>query len=692
MQAAAAGSRQATRSKAPRHRFALSLLGGFTLTCDDEPVVLTSRKAQALLAYLTLSPTAAEPRERLHGLLWSESSEEKARGSLRQTLHGLRDLFRSLGFDGLQVGREDVSLARPALEVDVRSVIDQVSQGVVHPLLAERTRLAETLLTNFEDIDPSFRVWLLIQRQSLHQQLQQRLEQALGAAEGERVRPLAQALVNLDPTHEEACRRLMRDHAERGDIAGALRVYKRLWDLLDEDYGTEPSEPTQALIVRIKNNEIGSPASAADPAPVDRQPAETAPAIAERSSDPLDLGRTFLIISEFDGSGVGPDLQYLVQGLRHELIARLVRFRDWSVLDGRGLGVNLIRTATAGARRFSLDASVRRAGEGFSVTLTIKEQPNERYVWSEVFALDLQSFHDLHQSFVRRIATALNIHISTERLIATARRPGIPLSAQERWLQGEQYVLALRADDWSRAAGLFQSIIDEAPQFSPAYSGLVQIMNGEHLAFPGRRRLPETSKRALALARTAVQTDPFDSRAQLCLAWAFALDGQFYQAEANFNLALNLNESDPWTLTSSALGVAFCGLHDRAVALANQALELNLEPSRSHWGYQTTLRFVCGDYAGCIEAAGRAQEAITNLPGWHAAALAHLGETAKAAAAGRRLIEVIRDHWHGTEAPTDEAISSWFLGAFPIRLKADWERLRDGLLLAGVPIASELRA
>jgi len=52
---------------------------------------------------------------------------------------------------------------------------------------------------------------------------------------------IATAIVNLDPTHEEACCHLMRMHAEQGDVAGALRVYKALWDLLDRDYGMEPS-------------------------------------------------------------------------------------------------------------------------------------------------------------------------------------------------------------------------------------------------------------------------------------------------------------------------------------------------------------------------------------------------------------------------------------------------------------------
>ena len=39
----------------------------------------------------------------------------------------------------------------------------------------------------------------------------------------------------------------------RGEaIANALRIYKALWDLLDRDYGMEPSRATQDLVAQIK--------------------------------------------------------------------------------------------------------------------------------------------------------------------------------------------------------------------------------------------------------------------------------------------------------------------------------------------------------------------------------------------------------------------------------------------------------
>src|ERR1700733_9780668 len=70
------------RENAPR--LSVSLVGRFGVRLNGRPVELRTRKAAAVLGYLALSDTKHESRERLVGLLWSRSDEEKARASLRQ--------------------------------------------------------------------------------------------------------------------------------------------------------------------------------------------------------------------------------------------------------------------------------------------------------------------------------------------------------------------------------------------------------------------------------------------------------------------------------------------------------------------------------------------------------------------------------------------------------------------------------
>src|SRR5262249_26645895 len=65
-------------------RLVISLFGGGAFSFAGRDIALRNRKARAMLAYLALSERGEEQRERLAGLLWSESSEAHARATLRQ--------------------------------------------------------------------------------------------------------------------------------------------------------------------------------------------------------------------------------------------------------------------------------------------------------------------------------------------------------------------------------------------------------------------------------------------------------------------------------------------------------------------------------------------------------------------------------------------------------------------------------
>ena len=160
---------------------------------------------------------------------------------------------------------------------------------------------------------------------------------------------------------------------------------------------------------------------------------------------------------------------------------------------------------------------------------------------------------------------------------------------------------------------------------------------------------------------------------------------QYAQAELHMQMACELNPNDCWTLSSAALLLAFCGEAERASNLSRAALDLTLSPSRTQWAYEADIQFLSGDYAGAVEAADRANDVLWGVAAWRTAALAHLGRNAEAAAEGQRFLSRARANWFGAGPATDEAIVDWLLHLYPIRRCDDWERLRDGLITAGLP-------
>ena len=661
----------------------ISVFGRVAVTFAGQEVRIKSRKSRAVLAYIALNDARIETRERLVGLFWSDSDEQHARASLRQTLRELRQSFLQIGYRGLQAEKLTIELDRDSLELDLWAVMREADAERAHPLLLQTSRLADRLLEDIDDVDPEFHSWVLAKRRTIHDRLVRALEDALrdDAVDRNARKQLAEALVSLDPTHEEACRNLMRARAEEGDISAALRAYNTLWNLLGDEYDMEPSAKTQQLVAEIKQGEIeitSAPiALDASGLPV-TQPQHTP----EPDSKPA--SKIALLLNSFDVNGVGPDKIYLVQGFRHHLIACLVRFREWIVADNVAQ-ISPSANAPTISSFYSIDATAYQIKDVANVVLTLRDNGSGRYVWSENFELNLEKWFESQQRIVRRIAISLNVQLPTERLMRLAGEPDISLASYDRWLRGQALIIGFSPDNWDRATQLFEDTIREAPTFSPAYSSLVQMNNAVHFVHPGILRDQENERKTLDLARSAVQLDPVDSRAQLCLGWACAMSKQYVQAEIHMDLARELNENDSWTLTSAALFNAFCGRIAHAQSLARQSLEVSLSPTPTQWAYHAMVRFLCGDYAGVIGAADRSKDVIKTMPGWRAAALFHLGRGDEAREDGQRLLALIRSRWFGSQPATDEAIGRWLLHCHPISSPESWERLRVGLQHAGIP-------
>ena len=358
MDVSGAIAEQAEQS-ASQSPLAINVIGALRISFANREIRIRSRKAGAVLAYLILEESGTATRERLVGLLWSESEEERARASLRQVVHEMREALRASGCFALQSDRMVLALDPQSVQLDLREVLSQAEAGSVHPLLLNTPRLTEALLADLDDLDPAFRVWLMARRQTLYDRFLRALEPLLKQQRPPNDpvrRQAAQAILQLDPTHEEACRTLMWNYAAAGDPISALRAYEALWRVLADDYDTEPTAATQQLVAEIKLGRVeplSPPPTSAGPSLPEFTAAATPPRIA-------------LLVEPIAIHGVGQDRTHLVQGFRHDLIARLVRFREWFVVDGAALPPpDQTRTRVSG--RYRVSGSAYGSGEQVSV-------------------------------------------------------------------------------------------------------------------------------------------------------------------------------------------------------------------------------------------------------------------------------------------------------------------------------------
>jgi len=655
----------------------LRLLGDFAAEIDGREISLATRKAKALTAYLALSDNPQDTRERLVGLLWSESDEERARASLRQAVHDIKLAFDSAGFAGFRVDKQTLSLVRERIVCDVDEVLAAAAQGVVHSRLLDTQRIADALLSGLDNVDPAFQVWLLAKRQRLHDRMTLALERLL-PAEGDspEASAAALALLNLDPTHEVACRHLIRTRAARGDIGAALKIYKSLWDLLEEDYDIEPSRETQALIVGIKQ----MPGLSEHP-----QASAIAPALHSASREVSPPKRLFISVCTFDASGVPDDRRHVVNGFRHEFVACLARFREWSVRTLPPIWEPEPRTWSS-PPEYIVEGSTYESKGTVRLVITLRDAATSVCIWSERYSITIAAWFETQERIVRQIAMSLNIHVSAERLRRLATGTEVTLEIHDRWLRAQSLLLQMASKDWPAAAALVESLLADAPDFSPALSGLVQYRNIAHIALPGQFRDTAKHLETLPIAQRAVQLDPLDSRALLSLAWTYQLLGRVDESSLHAGLAVDLNDNDPWTLMASGQIFAYCGAYERATALAAASLRMMSMPKPPQVAYSGAIKFLCSDYGGCIDTS---REDLGMSPAfmiWGCAAKAHLGRLNEAKSEFERALERIAADWHGQQAPTRESMARWLLHAFPIAIREDWERLAAGLAAAGAPV------
>ena len=224
----------------------LYLLGSFRIEQAGSELHLPTRKAESLLAYLVLHPTT-HSREKLATLLWGDSSDTAARGSLRKALNFIRS---HLGNDIVISDRElvrwnpDYVLYCDAIEFAGQAAEILSSQNPD----VDRINLKlyqDHLLSEFYD------EWILEEREHYHQLyikvLLRAVETLRAQSDYDNAIYYARRILEKDSTNEEAHQHIMFCQITLGDRIGAMHQYEVCKQILQKELGVEPGSETRAL-------------------------------------------------------------------------------------------------------------------------------------------------------------------------------------------------------------------------------------------------------------------------------------------------------------------------------------------------------------------------------------------------------------------------------------------------------------
>ena len=330
-------------------RARLDVLGGFRATMPDGASAgLSTRKAEALLAYLACRAGEPQSRDQLAALLWGDRGERQARHSLSQSLSSLRSIFGDGLFARLS-GRETVSLDTTCIEVDLAEFRRLAGGGTIEELEAAADLYRGPLLDGFHLREPAFDEWLAQERARLDglavAVLARLAERQSARQDHEAAAATWQRVQALDPLSEETHRRVLRLHLDRGAYNAAIRHYRLCADLLKQQLGTSP-EPATTELYREAVERLAAESAAAQ-APTSVPALGAAPGTGDRRQATA-LAATVLLPPAGAGQHDAEELQGFVDAALDDVAAAVAL----------GGGTLLRRDADALLAVFGLPAAV----------------------------------------------------------------------------------------------------------------------------------------------------------------------------------------------------------------------------------------------------------------------------------------------------------------------------------------------
>lgn len=570
----------------------LHTFGGCFLARDGQRLdaLSSQRKALALLAVLATAGGGGVSREAVLAYLWPESDEARARTSLKQLVHSLRQ----------QAQAPELLLPTAELRLNPATIASDVAEFREAERAGDHEATVGLYAGPFLDgfyvrAADGFERWAATERASAARGFA-RAAEALAEHAGARGDGRAavewwRRLANAEPLSARAAAGLMRALDAEGERATALR-HAELYELLvREQVGGAADPAITALVTSLRRAAPAAPATRASPGATVAAPLANGPPMGARVAAALPTTRTSVAVLPFVNTSGDPNDEPFSDGLTDELIGLLGRVAGLTVtgrtsafaLKGRGLAVRPIADALGVAT--VLEGSVRRTGDRLKVTAQLVRASDDRVLWAEMYGGDLEDVFAVQEKIARAIVAALRVELrsagptggadATGRDVRRTERSPASAEVYELYLRG-RYLLnnRTRGEGLRQALRYFERAASMDPGYARAHAGISDVR--ALLAIFGHGRASDEFAAAKAAAEHALALDDTLAEAHVSLAHVlFVHEFAWAAADRAFRRATELDASN----TAAHFTLAVClqdqGRFEEAIAevLAARALD-----------------------------------------------------------------------------------------------------------------------
>jgi adenylate cyclase len=344
----------------------------------------------------------------------------------------------------------------------------------------------------------------------------------------------------------------------------------------------------------LRLDDGGTPATQQAVAPVTTS---EAPGGAEQA--PLDRYR--LAVLPFTNISADPEDEYFADGMTEELISKLSRLHDLSVIARTSImqyketekGVAEIgRELLVGT---VLEGSVRKAGDRLRITAQLIDVASQAHLWSEDYDRDLTDVFAIQSDVAQHVAQALQITLKPTEKSLIEKAGTDDLEAYNAYLQGLYQFSTWSKPGLEKSIGSFQKAIARDPGFAKAHAAMAFAY--DLLAELGYLAPDEAFSKVKEAAHRALEIDETSAEAHTVLAVAATFyDRDWIRADEGYRRALELNPNSVVTHDwYGGIYLSAMGRHEEAFAHGKRAKELDpLTPyirSDLGWAYNHARRF-----------------------------------------------------------------------------------------------------
>jgi len=653
--------------------FSLCLLGGFQARLPSgRPLTISGKKAQALLACLAVTSGNILTRDKIAGILWSESDDGHARNSLRQTLTMLRHDLEAVEPFPIVVERDRLALDSVAVDADVWSFERLAASNRFEDLRKAGALYGGDFLDGIHLSDPAFEEWSAAERERLRRLAGDVFERLAACQSGADAITATRRLLALDPLREASHRVAMQAYAVQGEVDLALRQYKTCREILRRDLGVEPDAETQDLYRRIRDSKT---------APADSKQSAPFVSIASREllADPAQKPAVALL--PFVNMSAEPRLTSFGDGLAEDIVTELSRFHSLFIIArsssfqyrDRAIDVNLVGHALKA--QYILEGSVRTIGRCIRITVQLIDAASGNHLWAERYDREI---HDICEYMDRVTAAIVAAVVAQVRGAATdkaRRKRAGSLAAYEMLLLGLEYLNRAGSDDIAPAQRLFQKAIEVDPYYAQAYAHLADTyIESRWMEVYQGGPVEAGLDRALEAAAKAVALDDSDALCHYTLGMVYHNAMWFDLARLELDRAMELNPNDPDLIIQQGTLEIFSGRPQAALEFIDKAERLNPRPPNWYRHHRGLALYGLGLYAEASAVFERMIARPKYVGRFLAASYAQSGRPAEAKAAAAAALSMEP----GFNLRRYAAVE-------PYRSSADLDHMIAGMRNAGLP-------